>query len=43
MLDSGVFENTAMSVVGVVFGGRSVIARLVFADGLMGRTYWYTT
>jgi hypothetical protein len=39
-LDSGVFENTDMSVVGVVFGGRTVIARLVLADGLMGRTYW---
>ena len=39
-LDSGVFEKIDMSTVGVVFGGRTVIARLLFAEGLMGRTYW---
>jgi hypothetical protein len=39
-LDSGVFENTDMSVLGLVIGGRTVMARLLLADGLIGRTYW---
>jgi hypothetical protein len=42
-LDSGRFENTDRSVLGLVFGGRRVIARLLLAEGLIGRTYWYTT
>ena len=43
LADSGVFENTDMSALGLVFVGRTVMARLLFADGLIGRTYWYTT
>jgi hypothetical protein len=39
-VDSGVFENTDMSAPGFAVGGRTVIARLALADGLMGRTYW---
>jgi hypothetical protein len=38
-LDSGVFENTDMSVLGLVLGGRKVMARLLLAEGLIGRTY----
>jgi hypothetical protein len=39
-VDSGVFENTDMSAPGLVVGGRTVIARLALAEGLIGRTYW---
>ena len=39
-LESGTFENTEMSALGVVLRGASVMARLAFADGLSGLTYW---
>ena len=39
-LESGTFENTDMSALGVALRGVMVMARLAFADGLSGRTYW---
>jgi hypothetical protein len=42
-LESGTLEKTDMSLLGDAFRGVIVIARLAFADGLSGLTYWYTT
>jgi hypothetical protein len=42
MLDCRAFEKIDISLLGALLRG-SVMARLAFADGLMGRTYWYTT
>jgi hypothetical protein len=38
-LDSGTLENTDISLAGVLLRRWTVIARLVLADGLIGRTY----